>query len=126
MYFHARALAVEEASLVVPIVATTPTIVIVFSFLILSEWPNLLGRIGIFVMVFGLNYDGLVARRANVSFGLGCVVLIVAAGNKAVERIALQPEARLWPAIARRHLGGVECSDQLLLSRFNRPLCWNA
>ncbi len=28
-----------------------------------------------------LNYDGLVARRANIAFGLGCVVAIAALGN---------------------------------------------
>lgn len=31
-----------------------------------------------------LNYDGLVARRANIGFGFGCVFLIAAAGNMGV------------------------------------------
>ncbi len=40
--------------------------------------------VAVALSTLSLNYDGLVARRANIAFGLGCIVAIAALGNLGV------------------------------------------
>ncbi len=52
-YLFARSHAIEEVSLVAPILASTPTILILTSMVILHEVPTLLGWIGIWLLALG-------------------------------------------------------------------------
>ena len=60
-WLQTRAKAVEDVSLVTPIAASTPAIVIVTSMILLREYPSVLGWIGIYFLVVGtyvLNVQG--------------------------------------------------------------------
>ncbi|MBI4160528.1 MAG: DMT family transporter [Candidatus Yanofskybacteria bacterium] len=130
LYFNTKAKSLSDVSLVVPISAGTPTIVVLTSMLILGERVTFVGWVGIMLTAIGtylinirdyldkktgrlgwrdylapflalsrdrgvrcalwavglasisLNYDGLVARRANsIGLGFGLVFLITALGN---------------------------------------------
>lgn len=52
-YLFARAHAIEEVSLVSPILASTPTILVLSSMLILHEYPSALGWFGIWLVAVG-------------------------------------------------------------------------
>ncbi|MEK9186420.1 MAG: EamA family transporter [Patescibacteria group bacterium] len=128
-YFSTKSRSLEDVSLVTPIAASTPAIVIILSLLILGEKPSLIGWIGIYLLIIGvyilniqeflnkkkknegrvtwkdwfapflmlsksvgiryafgaaclgalaLNYDGLIARTADIKFALAVKWLIVA------------------------------------------------
>lgn len=65
-WLFARSHAIEEVSLVSPILASTPTIVIFTSMAILHEYPSRLGWIGIWLLALGayaLNLDKLRQKR---------------------------------------------------------------
>jgi drug/metabolite transporter (DMT)-like permease len=61
-----KANALEDSSLVTPILATTPAVVIVTSMIILQEYPSAMGKIGIILLVVGgyvLNIQEFLGKR---------------------------------------------------------------
>jgi|GEM_PF-3000518 len=53
VYLSARALKLEDASIVVPLSAATPMFLILMSWWMLGEWPSIYGRLGIGLIACG-------------------------------------------------------------------------
>lgn len=72
LYLNVLAKSLADASLVVPIAATTPTVVIVTSFFILGERVTPIGAVGIMLTAVGsyiLNLEGYLSKRGEEAVG---------------------------------------------------------